>query len=63
MAIVRVSKNNYGVCEYQCVTTDLEANYPTKSDCEAGSIMEVINITTKKVEKYLVFNGQIWAQV
>lgn len=49
------------VKEYQALSTDLETSYPR--NCGAGSCMEIIDVATKKVVAYKVFNGSIWADL
>lgn len=52
-----------GINLYQCSSTDDESTYPTANECKAGSIMNVINESSKTVSDKLYFDGNVWASI
>ena len=63
MAVKQIGISVGDIKSYQALSTDLEATYPTSEKCGEGSMMEVIDETTKTVTAYKVFNGTVWATI
>lgn len=59
--VKRVGKVDEGnIKTYQCDTTDVLTNFPTATDCAAGSTMLVIDQTTHKISQVKYFDGTNW---
>lgn len=58
MAVTRLDLSVLNASRYQCLSTDLEVDYPT--DAHIGSIMLVVDATAKDVTSALYFDGTVW---
>ena len=64
MAIVQVSVETVNkIKRYRCLSTDWFGNYPTIADCDAGSVMEIVDPTSGIMIASMEFDGLSWKYV
>ena len=58
MAAIRIDAALLNASRFQCSSTDTETDYPT--DAPIGSLMLVVDETSKEVTTALYYDGNAW---